>query len=506
MASHTLRFGSHEVTYEEHDLLAVHWDTALRSFATRGTRPMPVRFGSTEIEPMAQAAFGRSGWHFGASRPGMEKAASRGESFGLVVPRRVLQAPDGSIAIDTGRAAVALPPDMDTRFVPGELARSGLVARRRLPIGDNVYEARIAPGLQTLETIAELQHGGRFEFVEPELLEHLGPRWTPVGAAGYAQQWQHRNDGSNGGLIGADANLERAWDVTRGRRSDDDRPIRIAVIDNGFALVHPALSGALDSGGLFKDDGTGSWIFVRRGGAPFPSSRHGTFCAGMASARPTRTGGCGSAPESALIPVACLVDQVGTQTTLAMALVYAALPHEIDGSATADQGADVVSCSLGPNGAVWRMSQTLSLAIERVVRGGRGGLGTVLVWAVSNGDYDVAFDEVSSDPRVLGIGRSTRLDGADKSASGAGLDFLAPGVDVYSTTPKGWGSSTGTSFAAPLVAGIAGLLLARHPALTRDQAAERLRATCRQVGGGVYVNGRNDEHGHGRVDAEAALR
>ena len=58
-----------------------------------------------------------------------------------------------------------------------------------------------------------------------------------------------------------------------------------------------------------------------------PDNEHGTFCAGMVGARHNNNvGGCGAAPESELMLVACLTDQVGTQTTLARAVAYAADP------------------------------------------------------------------------------------------------------------------------------------------------------------------------------------
>ncbi len=75
-------------------------------------------------------------------------------------------------------------------------------------------------------------------------------------------------------------------------------------------------------------------------------------------------GGCGSAPEADLIAVACLSDQIGTQTTLARALAYAADPSREDGRARADDGADIISVSLGPNGADWAMTSILDLAIQ----------------------------------------------------------------------------------------------------------------------------------------------
>jgi thermitase len=221
-----------------------------------------------------------------------------------------------------------------------------------------------------------------------------------------------------------------------------------------------------------------------------------------------KRGGCGSAPRADLIAVACLTDQIGTQTTLARAVAYAADPTREDAQASAANGADVIVSSLGPNGPDWDLTSVLDLAIRFAANQGRGGLGTPIFWAVSNGHFEVERDEVSSHPDVIGVGRSDRNDQADGSAFGPKLEFLAPGVDVFSTkSGSKFGFSTGTSFAAPLAAGVGALVLSRHPQFTAQQVRERLRTTCDKVGGVTYdANGHHDEYGFGRINAARAVQ
>ena len=58
-----------------------------------------------------------------------------------------------------------------------------------------------------------------------------------------------------------------------------------------------------------------SWPIFVQGTAGMPGSNHGTFCAGLVGARHNNgRGGCGAAPESDLMLIACLGDQVGTDT------------------------------------------------------------------------------------------------------------------------------------------------------------------------------------------------
>jgi thermitase len=228
----------------------------------------------------------------------------------------------------------------------------------------------------------------------------------------------------------------------------------------------------------------------------------------MAGARANNArGGCGSAPEADLIAVACLNDQVGSQVTLARAVAYAANPATEDATATPGDGTDVISCSLGPNGADWAITSVLSDAITAAATTGRGGRGVPVFWAVTNGSSELKFDKVVSHPQVVAVGRSNRLDLADGSGYGPELAFLAPGREVYSTQQGGtYGQWTGTSYAAPLTAGVAGLVIARYPALTRDQVVARMKANCDRIGGVVYdANGHHDDYGHGRINAEKAV-
>jgi subtilisin family serine protease len=102
-------------------------------------------------------------------------------------------------------------------------------------------------------------------------------------------------------------------------------------------------------------------------------------------------------------------------------------------------------------------------------------------------------------PEVLSVGatdRSNRL--AYFSSHGPWLDVVAPGMDILTTVPGGsYAEVSGTSFSAPLVAGVAGLLVAEG--LGEDKAT-RLRATARDLG----PQGRDPRYGHGLVDAGSA--
>jgi thermitase len=452
------------------------------------------------------ATFAQAGWQFGQKQEGLVQAARSGSPVpGVGAVREVAVTRSGRMVMTGDMLVVRLRAGLDAVQSIQCLAAHQLSPVRALPF-PSTYEVRTTEAESAIAAAIRLSDLADFDFAEPVFDEAIGHRWRPTDPD-YAQQWQWRNTGGGGGLADADARIEAAWDVTRGRRTDGST-VRVAVIDNGMDVTHPDLRAAIVHGGWFQDDGAGSTSFAAwTAGAPFPDVDHGTFCAGMAIARASNERhGCGAAPEAAFIPVACMPDQIGTQATLARALVYAALPSLEEPGRPDAEGADVIACSLGPNGGDWEMTSVLELAIDRVVRDGRSGLGTPIFWAVSNGNFPIALDEVVSHPSVVRVGRSSRLDLSDGSAFGPELDFLAPGVAVVSSRSGGtFGANTGTSFAAPLAAGIGALVLAQRPALRWNEVRDRMRQACDKVGPHEYPGGRNDQYGFGRVNAQRSI-
>jgi thermitase len=365
-----------------------------------------------------------------------------------------------------------------------------LVARR-LAFGDELYLAHLPEGAELFETVERLSRVDGVRSVEPDLIEHLPQRRTPADPD-FGQQWQHHENG---------VRSEPAWDRATGKG------VRVAVIDNGFDVRHPDLRDGIDAAAAayFANDPFGEGQF-EQSLEGFPPGRHGTFCAGMTVARANDVGGCGVGFDAAFIPVACLTDQVGSQTTLAEAIAYAADPTTRGVSAP---GADVISCSLGPNGARWVMRQVLAEAINFVARTGRQGRGAPIFWAATNGDYPISDDDVCSHPDVIAVSRMGPDERHDQAGHGRGLEYLAPGVDVYSTSQgRSYGFQTGCSFAAPCAAGVAVLVLERNPHLSAAECRQLLRRACRRVGGGVSYDaeGWHERYGFGCIDASLAVQ
>jgi len=458
---------------------------------------------ATSMPSETTEAFRRAQWYFieppvaaGRELTTLE-AIPEVEAAGKLVKR-----PNGRFGIVTKRLNVQLREDLSEKDAERSLTERGLNLVTRLRFAPNLFEVDTTTHADALDASVELRNDSRFILAEPSLIEHVPARLTPTDPQ-YGRQWKWSNTGQNGGAAGADVHAEAAWDRTRGAG------VRVAVIDNGFNAAHEDLrAGVVGQSGFFRQVGGSPVTFVP-GIVGMPGSDHGTFCAGMVGARQGNgRGGCGAAPECELMLVACLNDQVGTQTTLARALSYAANPSLEVAGADPASGADIIVSSLGPNDADWDLTETLRLALEFAASQGRGGLGVNIFWAASNGEnVNVMLDEVVSHPDVIAVVRSTKADREDNAARGPAVDLIAPGVDVFSTTGNGsYGSSTGTSFAAPCAAGCAALALSVNPAMTRDDLRQVMFDSADKIGNVVYdANGHNDDYGFGRVNAERAV-
>ena len=461
--------------------------------------PGSARVEETEgLERDTIQAFSRAGWYVmevddPRSRDRVAESTDA-ESAGSVVINA-----DGRAVIATDVLNVQLEPSLSAEAAHDALESAGLTVLTPLRFAPNLFQVRVQSG-DALEASMELHDNPRFVFAEPEFVEHIPQRLSPTDPD-VGHQWQWANTGSTGGTAGADVDAEGAWDHTNGAG------VRVAVIDNGFDADHDDLAAGVGAGSAFFSTGSPATLSVGTGG--MPDSSHGTFCAGMVGARRNNGfGGVGAAPDCELMLVACLGDQVGTQTTLARAVAYAADPSTEVVGADPATGADIIVSSLGPNGANWALTTTLELALQAAATTGRGGLGTAIFWAASNGkNVNVSLDEVVSHADVIAVVRSDHNDLENNAARGPEVELIAPGVNVYSTKSGGlYGTSTGTSFAAPCAAGCAALALSVHPGLSRDDLRQLMRDTADQIGGAVYdANGHNDDYGFGRVNARAAV-
>lgn len=262
-----------------------------------------------------------------------------------------------------------------------------------------------------------------------------------------------------------------AWEETLG--SSD---VTIATIDQGVQYDHPDLEPNVASS-PGKD-------FVDGDSDPYPkdlsNEPHGTHVSGIAGARTDNAQGISGISDSTLLSARVLNGSGwGSVSDIADAVEWAV-----------DQGADVINLSLGGGGR----SQTMQNAVTYASSNGA----LVVVAAGNSGTnettYPAAYDECIA---------VSALDPDESFASysnyGDAIELTAPGTNVVSTWPEdGYKSASGTSMAAPVVSGVAGLALAKY-----DMTNEELRTHLRNTA--VDVGLSETKQGVGRIDAGAAL-
>lgn len=274
----------------------------------------------------------------------------------------------------------------------------------------------------------------------------------------------------------------QAWAVTAG-----DESVIVAVLDSGIDLDHPDLIGKIwtnpyeieanaiddDENGCVDDIHGCSFVTTMTSdpGCAEPSSGqvaddngHGTFVSGIIAATGNNTiGVTGAAPGVTVLPVKIL-DCFGNGSAVeaAKGVLYAA-----------KAGARVINISFSADGDSFTMANALREAHDRH--------GVVIVAASGNeGEQTITFP--ARLPETIAVGAAGAVEGRDLRSPfsdwGAGVDVVAPGLNIVSTVPAAlcgerwhcladqpYAISSGTSFAAPLVSSLAALIISRNPNL-----------------------------------------
>jgi subtilisin-like proprotein convertase family protein len=419
--------------------------------------------------------------------------------------------------IVTGKILVRLKSGADAKLIA---ARAGakFLKRPRFPPGHAVFV--VPSSADALDAADALQRVPGVISAEPLLAKIRFKRFIPDDPL-FGKQWHLRNIGQKNGLPGIDVNAAPAWDFATGLG------ITIGVVDDGLQSSHPDLAPNADT--LLDFD----WNDNDTDATPLNSNHdfHGTACAGLAGgAGNNGIGITGAAWEATLVGLRLISEPV---TDLDEA---EAMAHEND-------IIDIKTNSWGPvdNGALVEGPGPLTIAaIADAVESGRGGLGTIFVWAAGNGaEYrdNSNFDGYANRKEVIAVGSVNDRGGqAGYSESGANLLVVTPSSDfsdarqeIVTTDLTGtWGYNRGqnselnaldytrtfggTSASAPLLAGVAALILEANPGLGWRDVQEILLSTATIINpadAGWHSNGAglafNHRFGAGLVDAAAAV-
>jgi len=336
------------------------------------------------------------------------------------------------------------------------------------------------------------------------------PYYYSVGSWGqsYDDQWAVKQVGFGG--------PKTAWDML----GPDPQPVVVAVVDTGLDWNHFDLSndniwrngGEIADNGIddddngFVDDLIG-WDFFTQTNKPWDNDGHGTFVSGLIAAKKDNHVGIAGINPHAKIMVVKAVNNFGHSRAsfVARGIVYAV-----------DNGAKIINLSVGGPDATLVEKAALDYAAKK---------GVLVVAAAGNEGKNIAKYGLVTHPAVLTVAASDP-DGnrAPFSNWGRAIAVAAPGVDIlslrarrtdtmldlvpnyqpgtaYVGADKRYYRTSGTSFSAPIVTGIASLLLTKNPALTAVDLKRILTNSARDID----APGVDQLTGYGRIDALAAL-
>lgn len=396
------------------------------------------------------------------------------------------------------------------QFKPGAAGASGsaraaivtareIAARRGLSLKAlrrNAFDAVIVrlDRFESEEVVAQLARDimaadASVDFAEPDRI--LRPAFTPNDTH-YPLQWHYQN-------TTAGINLPAAWELSTGTG------VKVAVIDTGYrphADLAANIVGGYDmiSDTWSANDGggrdasaldPGDWTSPGDCDWGWPgsdSSWHGTHVAGtVAATTHNGVGVAGVAYGAKVVPVRVLGRCGGTSSDIADAITWAS-GGSVPGVPANLNPARVLNLSLGGEGSC---DQTTQQAIT-AARSRK----SVVVVAAGNSNMAVSRFTPANCSGVVPVAALTRY-GARAGYSNYGniIQLSAPGGDTSSddadgilstvdnglTSPlsDGYAYYQGTSMAAPHVAGVVALMLAKNSALTPTQVSGRLRAATR---------------------------
>lgn len=315
----------------------------------------------------------------------------------------------------------------------------------------------------------------------------------------FAEQWALNNLGQNGGKAKADISAVKAWLKTQG--STD---VVVAVLDSGVDYTHTDLEANMwhrpatmpeytdDELGTFNDEN--GFNATDNAADPMDENGHGTHCAGVIGAEGDNDEGIAGINWNVEIMPLKFMGRGGFGTTKD---AIEAINYTIDRKKNGVNVA-VINASWG--------STSYSKALEDAIRAA-GEQGILFVAAAgnngTNNDRSPHYPSNYKLPNVISV---AALDNTDALTSfsnfgATSVHIAAPGRDILSTwLGNQYREASGTSMAAPQVAGVAALILASEPDLKVPELRARILKSVDKL---PSLNGKVESGG--RINAAKAL-
>lgn len=347
-------------------------------------------------------------------------------------------------------------------------------------LGNGLYRLTLNSGVSVSQAMSGLRAAGGTVVVQPDYVVSISrtPDDPSIGTL-----WGLDNTGQSGGTANADINAPEAWNTGTGTR----RTV-VAIVDTGVDYRHPDLAANMWHNPRGSADGLYGWNFINNSGNVLDDNGHGTHVAGTIGAVGNNGIGVAGVNWNTQIMALKFLDEDGSGflSNAVKAINYAVA-----------RGADVINASFGGGGYDAAMATAIANARANgvIVVAAAGNDGT-------NNDASPEYPASYSGDNVIAVAATDRYDRLAKFSNYGpnSVDIAAPGASIYSTLPGGkYGTYSGTSMAAPHVAGAIALIWDAHPTWNYRQVVTALLQTADEIPG---LTGKT---AHGRLDVAAAI-
>lgn len=258
--------------------------------------------------------------------------------------------------------------------------------------------------------------------------------------------------------------------------------VTVALLDTGMNRGNPEFNGnARFLNGYNVNTGTNDVT---------DTLGHGTHVAGIIAAGANGFGLVGVAPMARLLPVKIFASSTASGSSIDKGLAYAR-----------QQGARVVNLSLGATGPTGTVGLKAVAATNNIVVAAAAGNS-----ALASPNWPARYaKEAWANGTIIAVGavdaNRNIASFSNRAGDTANYYLVAPGVNIYSTYGNGYALMSGTSMAAPAVAGAAALVTGYWPYLKANQVANILLSTADDLG----APGTDAIYGRGMLNVSRAL-